>query len=188
MILFIHGFGSCGWGGKSLALRRHFGVRNVIAPDLPFDPQQAAEKIASILRRYPVSAMVGSSLGGFFATWLNRQNPLPTVLINPALRPHDKLGPHLGHHRRWCDAMPFSVTEDFLASLKAMHRNRLAPQERYLVLLQQADEVLDYREAADYYREKHLRLLPGGSHRFDDFNAHLPDIADWLGQVGKIPS
>ena len=59
MILFIHGFGSCGWGAKSLALRRHFGVTQVLAPDLPFHPQQAEKKIASLLRRYPVSAMFG---------------------------------------------------------------------------------------------------------------------------------
>ena len=180
MILFIHGFGSCGWGGKSLALRRHFGVANVLAPDLPFHPREAEEKISGIRQRYPVSALVGSSLGGFFATWLNRRDPLPTILINPALRPHEKLQAHLGRHRRWCDAMPFDVTDDFLESLQSMHRNRLAQEERYLVLLQRADEVLDYREAADYYCDKNLRVLPGGSHRFDDFDTHLPGIADWL--------
>lgn len=181
MILFIHGFGSCGWGEKSLALRRFFGIENTIAPDLPFHPRDASGRLEHLRARYPVSALVGSSLGGFYATWLNRHDPLPTVLINPAVRPHEKLAGLFGSHRRWCDAMPFDVTAGFPATLRGMYRETLDPGERYLVLLQEADEVLDFREAADYYRDKTLRVSPGGSHRFDDFGARLPEIADWLG-------
>lgn len=187
MMLFIHGFGSCGWGAKSLALRRYFGIQEVLAPDLPFHPRDAVVLLRRLTSRYPVSGLIGSSLGGFYATWLNRQNPLPTVLINPAVRPHEKLANHIGAHRRWCDDMPFAVTADFLASLLGMHRAGLAPREQYLVLLQQADEVLDYREAESYYRDKQLSILPGGSHRFDDFHAQVPAIADWFEQAAKTP-
>ena len=167
-MLFIHGFGSCGWGGKSLTLRRYFGIHEVLAPDLPFHPRDAIAHLRTITSRYPISGLVGSSLGGFYATWLNRRKPLPTVLINPVVLPHEKLATHLGTHRRWCDDMPFDVSADFLASLRGMYRPRLAPRERYLVLLQQADEVLDYREAARYYQGKELCIQPGGSHRFDN--------------------
>lgn len=183
LILFIHGFGSCGWGGKSLALRRHFGVGRVLAPDLPFHPQDAVQHLTALRHRYPIRALVGSSLGGFYATWLNGLDPLPTVLVNPAMHPHEKLKEHTGSHRRWCDDMPFEVGLDYLDSLRQLDRSTLGPGERYLVLLQEGDEVLDYREAADYYRDKDLRILPGGSHRFDDFPSHLPEIRRWIDQT-----
>jgi predicted esterase YcpF (UPF0227 family) len=181
MILFIHGFGSCGWGGKSLALRRHFGVDEVIAPDLPVDPADAIAHLEGLVERYPVRALVGSSLGGFYATWLNRHATLPSVLINPAVRPYERLAAHVGRHRRWCDDLPFEIHGDFLDTLLALQRDDLGAAERYLVLLQTGDEVLDYRAAEAYYQGKTLRVIPGGSHRFDDFESELPGIAHWLG-------
>jgi predicted esterase YcpF (UPF0227 family) len=180
VILFIHGFGSCGWGEKSLALRRHLGLRRVLAPDLPFHPEAAMAHLAELCRRYPVSGLVGSSLGGFYATSLNAHNPLPTVLINPAIAPHRLLAGHLGEQRRWCDGTPFRVGRDWLTALEAMHRPAPGADEAYLVLLQTGDEVLDYRAAEAYYSGKDLRVTPGGSHRFDDFAAQLPVIRDWL--------
>jgi len=182
LILFIHGFGSCGWGSKSLALRRHFGIGQVIAPDLPFHPREAITALERLIGRYPVEALVGSSLGGFYATWLNRHADLPGVLINPVVHPHDKLAAHLGAHRRWCDDMAFAIGPDWLDALKALQRTELAAPERYLVLLQSADEVLDYREAARFYRDKDLEIIAGGSHRFEGFDTHLPQIASWLTQ------
>jgi hypothetical protein len=180
MILFIHGFGSCGWGEKSLALRRHFGVGRVLAPDLAFHPQAAVDQLDRLLARHEVAALVGSSLGGFFATWLNRTARLPTVLINPVVHPHRLLARHLGHHKRWCDDMPFFVGEDNLDALERLDRPSLGAAERYLVLLQQGDEVLDYRQAAAYYRDKTLHLIPGGNHRFVDFQRYLPLIEEWI--------
>jgi hypothetical protein len=187
LILFIHGFGSCGWGSKSLALRRHLGVAQVIAPDLPFHPREAIATLQRLIGRYPVRALVGSSLGGFYATWLNRGAGLPSVLINPVVHPHEKLASHLGAHRRWCDDMAFEIDNDWLDALQALQRPRLSDPERYLVLLQTADEVLDYREAAAYYRDKTLEVIQGGSHRFDDFATQLPRIAAWLAHDGPAP-
>jgi uncharacterized protein len=75
VILFVHGLGSCGWGEKSLALRRHLGLRRVLAPDLPFHPEAAMAHLADLCRRYPVRGLVGSSLGGFYATCQNARRP-----------------------------------------------------------------------------------------------------------------
>lgn len=180
MILFIHGFGSCGWGEKSLQLRRHFGVERVLAPDLPFHPDRAMDTLRGLLRRHPVDALVGSSLGGFYATCLNAATRLPAVLINPVVRPHELLADHLGAQTRWCDGAAFDVGADFPPALARLQRKQLAADERYLVLLQQGDEVLDYRRAETFYAGKDVRTMPGGSHRFEGFAHHLPRIADWL--------
>lgn len=186
MILFIHGFGSCGWGEKSLCLRRRFGLGQVIAPDLPFHPGDAVTHLRDLLERFPISFLVGSSLGGFYATWLNAFRPLPTILINPVVKPHELLANYLGPQHRWCDGAGFRVGVEYLEALVALQRDQLAPDERYLVLLQQGDETLDYRQAATYYRDKDVVALPGGSHRFDHFEQQLPLIGHWLAQHSGI--
>jgi uncharacterized protein len=184
MILFIHGLASCGWGGKSLALRRHFGVEKVLAPDLPLRPEVALERLRRLIDRYPVEALVGSSLGGFMATRLNADRVLPSVLVNPAVRPHRLLADHVGRHKRWCDDWPFDVDTAYLEALAGMYRPDLARDERYLVLLQTGDEVLDYRQAEGYYAGFDLVCAPGGDHRFAGFDDHLPGIAAWLARQG----
>ncbi len=180
MILFIHGFGSCGWGEKSLALRRHFGVSQLLAPDLPFDPDRAIDHLCGMLQRHPISALIGSSLGGFYATALNAIMPRPTILINPVIRPHELLADYLGPQRRWCDDAPFFVEPDCLAALSRLQRRHLTPEEHYLVLLQKGDEVLDYRQAADFYAGKNVIVVSGGSHRFERLAHELPRITEWL--------
>ena len=180
MILFIHGFGSCGWGEKALALRRHFGVSQLLAPDLPFDPERAIDHLRGMLERHPVRALVGSSLGGFYATALNGIAPRPTILINPVIRPHELLADYLGPQRRWCDDAPFDVGPDCLTALTRLQRRHLAPEERYMVLLQTGDEVLDYRQAADFYASKDGSGASGGSHRFEHLGHELPRISQWL--------
>ena len=180
MILFIHGFGSCGWGEKSLHLRRHFGLEKVLAPDLPYHPDDAIHRLRDLIARYAVRALIGSSLGGFYATALNAERPLPTVLINPVVRPHELLGAFLGPQRRWCDDAGFTVTQDYLQTLQRLQRDPLGKAERYLVLLQEGDETLDYRQAAAYYGDKEVVQIPGGSHRFDNFKQQLPRIEQWL--------
>lgn len=181
MMLYIHGFASCGWGAKSLALRRYFGVDRVIAPDLPFHPGAAIRHLENLLDRYPVSALVGASLGGFYATWLNGARRLPAVLINPVVRPHEKLAAYVGAQSRWCDGMPFEVSTDWLAELAAMQRPGTGDDERYLVLLQQGDEVLDYREAEAFYADKTVDITAGGDHRFALFAHRLDLVSMWLG-------
>ncbi len=180
MILFIHGFGSCGWGAKSLLLRRHFGIARLLAPDLPFAPRAAIAHLSTLITRYPVHALIGSSLGGFYATCVNAEQRLPAILINPVVAPHRLLADHTGPQHRWCDDAPFAVGDDYLETLRALHRERLADDEDYLVLLQRGDEVLDYRDAATYYRSKDIIEEAGGSHRFDGLTAHLPSTDAWL--------
>jgi len=178
MILFIHGFASLGLGMKSAALRDYFGAGEVLLPNLPHAPDIAIRELEELLERYPVDLLVGSSLGGYYATWLNRRTPRPAVLINPAVAPFALLDDYLGEHTR-PDGSTFQLTTNHLATLRSMHRERLRKDERYLVLLQSGDEVLDYRQAATYYAGKDVIVEPGGDHRFQHFEDYLPRIAAW---------
>ncbi len=178
MILFIHGFASCGLGRKSELLRAHFGASQVLAPDLPSHPTEAIDRLESLLEAHEIKLLVGSSLGAYFATWLNRKRSLPAVLVNPAIAPFLLLQDYLGTHRG-CNGKPIRVEPETLSSLCLMHRPRLREDERYLVLLQTGDEILDYRQAATYYAAKDVVVEPGGSHRFENFSDHLPRITTW---------
>jgi len=179
MILWIHGFRSCGLSDKSRALREHFGAERVLTPDLPHRPAEAIALLEDLLRRHPVRALVGASLGGYYATWLKRRHDIPAVLVNPAVAPYLLLEDWLGWHRD-CHDRPFEVTRNTLAQLRALHRERLGDHERYLVLLAKGDEVLDWRIAADYYAGQELIVHPGGDHRFTCFPDYLPRIAHWF--------
>ncbi len=179
VILFIHGFASCGLGAKSRQLIRHFGERRVLAPDLPFVPSQAIKALQSLIAKRPIELLVGSSLGGYYATWLNRERPLPTVLINPAVRPWELLQDHLGTQRRWCDGAQFEFTHTHAEQLRHLSRPRLTADERYLVLLQTGDEVLDYRQAARFYADQQVVVQDGGNHRFENLAHYLPAIDDF---------
>ncbi len=181
MILWIHGFASCGLSHKSLLLREHFGAGRVLAPDLPPEPEAALALLEDLIRRHPVRVLAGASLGGYFATWLQGRHGLPAVLINPAVVPYLLLEDYLGSHRD-CHGTPFEVTRETLDALHRLHRPRLPQRERYLVLLATGDEILDWRQAAQYYAGKDLIVHRGGDHRFQDLAPYLPRIEAWIEQ------
>jgi hypothetical protein len=156
----------------------------VLAPDLPHEPAEAIALLESLRAARPVGAMVGSSLGAYYALWLNRSAPVPTVLVNPALEPWKDLARAVGGHRRWCDGEPFEFHARYLAQLEAMRRKGFAPQERYLVLLQTGDEILDWRIAATALAPFDVVVEHGGSHRMEDFPEYLPRIATFLAGGG----
>jgi len=174
MILFLHGFASCGSGNKSLLLRQWFGADQLLTPDLPADPIAAIELAGQLIAAHPVDLLVGSSLGGYYATWLASRDGLPAVLINPSTRPYETLAEHVGRQRWWCRDEHFDWTE---RHLKNLHRFRVErPQGRYLVLLHSGDEVLDYRLARDYYADHRVIIERGGNHRFEN----LPDYRSMI--------
>lgn len=177
MLLYLHGFASCGDGQKSRLFKRHFGAHEVVAPDLPTSPRSAVTQLQQILARQPIDMLVGSSLGGHYATWLNRDWRLPTTLINPVLRPDLLLKPWVGWHENWCDQRPFELTNTHIRELAAQIRTALADDESYLVLLQSGDEVLDHTQAARFYRDHRVIIQTGGNHRFENLADYLPEIS-----------
>ena len=179
-ILFIHGFGSCGSGNKATLLKKHFGTQSVLTPDLPVNPADCLYQLKQLIDRHKPVATVSSSLGAYYATWLNRTNPLPAVVINPAVYAAETLGPHIGKHTHWCSGAEFELTKDHINQLKSLQRTKPGNQEKYLVLLQENDEILDYREAARFYRGQQLVIEPGGNHRFENLDDYMTMIERFI--------
>jgi predicted esterase YcpF (UPF0227 family) len=180
MILYVHGFASCGRGNKSQALARHFGSGRVVAPDLPPRPRDAVAALEAMKAQEALELIVGSSLGAFYTLWLNRARPVPAVLINPALEPWTALASCVGTNHRWCDGSAFRFGAGYLDELQQMRRDGFLSDERYLVLLQTGDEVLDWQVAAQRLARFEVIVEQGGNHRFENLPDYLPRIPAFL--------
>lgn len=177
-ILYLHGFGSCGEGNKSRALGAYFGSENLRLPDLPYAPQEAIEMLSKLLSDVRPSLLVGSSLGGFYATWLAEKFEIPAVLINPSCKPWETLAPYVGWQERFCDGEAFEFKQLYLQQLEKLFV--LPHRSRYLVLLQSEDEVLDYRVAKERYKAHRVIVEYGGNHRFENIHEYLSMIESFM--------
>ncbi len=179
MILYLHGFASCGDSTKTKLLKRYFGETDVLAPDLPADPAEAIRFIQKTILAHNIDLIIGSSLGGFYASYFCELLGIKTVLINPSTQPFITLAPYVGTNHFWCSGEPFEFTHEHLNSLFEYAVGKLNVPQRYLVLLQTGDELLDYTKAWDKYEGATVVIEEGGNHRFENLNDYLQRIADF---------
>lgn len=177
-ILYLHGFGSCGEGNKSKALGAYFGNEHLLAPNLPYAPQEAIETLSNLISKERPSLLVGSSLGGYYATYLAEKFEIPAVLINPSCKPWETLANYVGWQERFCDNEVFEFKQVYLQQLKRF--STLPERSRYLVLLQSEDEVLDYRVAKEQYKMYKVIVEFGGNHRFENIHEYLSMIESFM--------
>jgi len=170
-ILFLHGFCSCGKGEKSITLKSYFGEETVLSPNLPYAPNEVLPFLEKIVIKEQVDLIVGSSLGGFYATLLAEKYGLKAVLINPSVEPDKTLQMYIGYQKRFCDGEKFEFKAEYIEQLKALKTH--SEYGRYLVLLQSEDEILDYKKAHRFYEAHRVIVEYGGNHRFEN-------IADYL--------
>ena len=126
-------------------------------------------------------AVMGSSLGGFYATAVAERHGCKAVLLNPAVDPARDLASHIGEQTSWQNPDDhFFFEARFVDELRALQAGLLAVPHNYLAIIAKGDEVLDWREMAARYADAQLLLLEGGDHALSDFDAHLPVILEFL--------
>ena len=136
------------------------------------------------------TAVVGSSLGGFYATALAEQwtgsgeradaEAVRVVLLNPAVHPARDLATHIGETTSWHDGDRFFFRPEFITELHALTPTELTYLQRYFAVIAKGDEVLDWREMSARYRGAHLRIVEGSDHALSDFDTHLPHLLHFL--------
>jgi predicted esterase YcpF (UPF0227 family) len=126
-------------------------------------------------------ALVGSSLGGYYATYLAERYATRAVLINPAVHPYANLESYLGLQRNLYTGETWELTREHFAELRALKVERLADPERFLLMVQTGDEVLDWREAVAFYGGGWQRVQGGGDHAFQDFDAQIAPLLRFAG-------
>lgn len=180
-VLYLHGFASSSRSEKALMIQNFFQQQlpqhRLLVPDLPYTPLEADSLLQHLCAENPPDAVIGSSLGGFLATRIAEQYQCQAVLINPAVQPHLLLRQHLGRYYHPVHDTHYTVDASHLPILQRMQVETIADPARYLVLLETADEVLDYRQAVDFYAKCQLDITEGGDHSYQGFSNRLMDIA-----------
>lgn len=180
MILYIHGFASCGDSNKTRQLKAYFGAKNVLAPDVPVIPDDAVVFLRRLIEANAVTLLIGSSLGGFYATLLASEFSIDAVLLNPSVHPYTTLAPYVGINTFWCSGEPFEWRREYLLQLARIAETMPLPDSRVLVLLQSGDEVLDYKVAQEAYGAYEVVVEQGGNHRFENLPEYLARIRSFM--------
>ena len=184
MLIYIHGFNSSPASFKAKVLHDRLAAlgraHEFVAPALPHSPAAAACMLDALARRHSQAALVGSSLGGFYATWLAERFALRAVLVNPAVRPYDLLAGHVGRQKNFHSGEEYEFTLEHVAELRALEVDAIDPR-RYLLMVETGDEVLDYRQAVEKYRGARQLVIEGGDHGFGDFADHVEPVLEFCG-------
>ena len=162
--------------------QHHPGVQ-FWSPQLPPSPRAAMEKVLSGVADWPRQrmAVVGSSLGGYYASWVAQQMRCPSVLLNPAVNPARDLAHYIGEQTQWhAPDEHFYFAPEFVDELRALDVRDQPPAAPQLAIIAKGDEVLDWREMVARYPQAHIHLLEGGDHGLSDFSSYLPWITQFL--------
>lgn len=193
-LLYLHGFRSSPQSIKARMVQAAVSARHPLVqwwcPSLPPSPQEAMALVRSGTAHWPHErmAVVGSSLGGFYATCAAGERGCRAVVLNPAVHPSRDLARHMGEHGGWHDpSQRFTFTQTHVAELRALeqasHHALRAPEPPHLAVIAKGDEVLDWREMTARYPHATLRLLEGGDHAITDFSDHLEAVLGFLDLV-----
>ena len=154
-------------------------------PSLSAYPGSAIATITSLLDelRGQPTALIGSSLGGFWATGFAERYGLPAVLINPAVSPQTRFHEFVGQPlRNYYTEDTYTLQPGDLADLASVDTRHLQHPQNLWVLLQTGDETLDYRLAAQKYADCRLTIEEGGNHSFAGYDHWLPPITEFLNE------
>ena len=186
-LLYLHGFRSSPKSFKArlveAAVRALHPAVTWACPQLPPSPAAAAALMTETIAGWPRErmAVVGSSLGGFYATWVAEETGCPAVLLNPAVDPARDLARYIGEQTSWHDpAEHFYFAPEYVDELRALEKGPVARPERYFAVIAKGDEVLDWREMTGRYPGIRVKLLEGSDHAISEFDEHLDEVLAFL--------
>jgi predicted esterase YcpF (UPF0227 family) len=191
-LLYLHGFRSSPASFKARRMADWIGAHRPDlhwwCPQLPPSPAASWALISQGIADWPRApgpqgmAVIGSSLGGFYATAVAEATGCPAVLLNPAVDPARDLAGQIGEQTPFhAPDESFHFRAEYIAELQALAVATITRPERYAAVIAQGDEVLDWREMTARYPGATVKLLPGSDHGISDFDEHLPFVVDFLG-------
>jgi uncharacterized protein len=183
-IVYLHGFNSSPRSVKGRMIARAAaalpGAPRFHIPDLAHRPAQAMHEVCAWIEALPSEqrdlAFVGSSLGGFYASWLAERFGARAVVVNPAIRPAADLSPFVGRQRNPHTGVEYDVTPAHFFELEALEIERITRPDRYFLLVRTGDELLDWRVATAFYAGAFQYVAGGGDHGWEDFGDEVAAV------------
>lgn len=187
-LLYLHGFRSSPRSTKATQMARRVAERHPHlkwwCPQLPPSPREAIDLIMRGIADWPRSSMavVGSSLGGFYATYVTGMTNCRAVLLNPAVHPARDLSRYIGEQTSWHDpAEHFYFRREYVEELRTLDVGPLTRPERVFAVVAKGDELLDWREMSARYPGSRIKLVEGSDHALSDFEQeHLDEVVDFI--------
>lgn len=186
LILYLHGFRSGPASHKAQQLEARLAARGLgrrfVCPQLPVEPRAAVALCERLIKASGAAVtLVGSSLGGYYATFLAEKHDLQAVLVNPAVVAHLSLLEYVGRQTNLYSGEAFEFTLAHIEQLRALEVAPLSKPERFWLLVETGDELLDYRLAVTKYAGARQTVLEGGDHSFTRWSDTLDDIIQYAG-------
>jgi predicted esterase YcpF (UPF0227 family) len=187
-LLYLHGFRSSPQSAKARLMAQHIAEHHTqvvwYCPQLPPSPRAAMEMVSQATADWPADSMavVGSSLGGFYATWVAEQRGCKAVLLNPAVNPARDLEKYIGEQTQFhAPEEHFYFQAEYVQELRDLVCGPLRQPQKYFSMIAKGDEVLDWHEMLARYQGGKVLLLEGGDHAISNFAEHLPAVMTHLG-------
>lgn len=184
-LIYIHGFNSSPASLKAKQTQKWLELETLgipfECPALSSEPDKAIKQLQVLIHKLdqPIG-LIGSSMGGYYATWLGEEYDLRSVLINPAVRPYDFMTEYLGENANYHTGERYILEQHHIDAVRALDVTSIKTPKNIWVLLQTGDEVLDYHQAETKYAQCSLTIEQGGDHSFQHYERHLPAIIDFL--------
>lgn len=187
MILYLHGFRSSPQSMKARVVGERMAALGLadqlLSPQLPASPKLAIELALAAVKDVPAGqlSIIGSSLGGYYATWLAERLGCKAVLVNPAIVPRVNLDQHVGVTTQYHSDEPFEFKREYIDELRALEVPEISRPERYFLLAATGDEVLDYRDMVAHYRGARQHVIDGGDHAISEFPQYVDEVLAFCG-------
>ena len=194
MILYLHGFRSSPQSFKARLLDERLRALgradDYLCPQLPPSPAAAIALAQSLIAAQPPEqlTLIGSSLGGYYATWLAEQTGCRAVLLNPAVAPTRDLAEQVGVSTAWHGGEPFEFKPGYIDELHALAVPRISRPERYFLVAATGDEVLDWRDMVAHYPGARQMIIQGSDHGLSDFASQMDAVLAFCDAAPEMPA
>lgn len=187
MILYLHGFRSSPLSFKTSLLAARMQAlgrgNEYICPQLPASPRAAIEMALAIAQTVPPAelTLIGSSLGGYYATWLAEKLACRAVLLNPAVHAVRDLATQVGVKTQYHSNEAFEFKREYIDELAALAVPAITQPQRYFLIAATGDELLDWREMVEQFADAKQRVIEGSDHGISDFAEYADEVLAFCG-------
>ena len=184
-ILYFHGFKSSSDSTKAKDLHKFISKRTkntiLITPNIHDNFHDAHDQIINLIEsNQPNIFFMGSSLGGYYASFFSQKYNKKAVLINPAIPPLKNFEMHLGKNKNYSNGNKFIITKNDIDYIRSLSYKKILKPKNLMILLESGDEILNYNDTSSYFSGSHIDILYGGDHSYSSFKEKFNKIQDFL--------